>query len=132
VINGEDPDLAACYFDVDSGTFSACANIGAMSTLLTIETDGPPILDQILFGSQEIQEITVPEGMTLVVQNISTDEENSEHHFYLNYLTAHFVPLDPALPLSTPILMPSCSEVGSEVGGPLTGAGPGCSDSNYP
>jgi hypothetical protein len=128
---GENPALAACYFDVNSGIFSACNDGGSATTLLTIETDGDPILDQIPFATvpfpppvaQPLPGLTP--GVPLTVQNVSSGEQPSqetEFHFYLSYLTAQQMPASPALPL--PLTLPPCL--------PAAIAGPGCSNSNYP
>ena len=118
VLFGANPFAAACWFDVNAGTIGATTSAtGEFQTIVTVETDGDPVLMWRPFPSVTWTEIEFPLlSGTVFVQNLALNEFNSEFHFLLNYLTAADLPPIMGIPGSPPDAI----------------GGPGCSNSNYP
>jgi hypothetical protein len=143
VLLGENPELVACYFDVDFGTISsACSPLGATMTVVTILTDGAPYYQMKPFGSrlsssrQSIPEVT-PATNTMFFWN---EEQSfagaSPNDFLLSYLVVNPPPaLSPNLPAMA-CIGPSTPNRKSSLAG-KSGVGAelvdlGCSNSAFP
>ena len=124
------PQWAACYFDVNSGNFTAAKDSdGALTAQLTVETTGAPELVLTPFSGA-----TLPQGLTspmtlgtdpnatvgITISNLAPPrhENQSGAHFLLHYLTASQIPTAPQVPQMT-------TSLNDSVGGD-------CSNSTYP
>jgi hypothetical protein len=129
---------AAAYFDADFGTLSAClaTKEGAVGTTLTVETEGDPILEVRCFDSEERTRQWQFNGDLVRVQiyNISSDRNDSESDYLINYKTCEPLPSPPP-PRERNALYPLdfCLDADETraFGGHLE-LSPACSNTNYP
>ncbi|HEY2324907.1 MAG TPA: hypothetical protein VGJ82_18750 [Thermoanaerobaculia bacterium] len=104
------PQWSACYFDVNSGTFSTSKDMhGALSAVLTVTTIGVPQLTLAPFPGS-----TLPQGLSpamtlgtdpdalvaITISNLAPPAQETESgaHFLLHYLTASQMPSAPQVP----------------------------------
>src|SRR6476659_1195041 len=71
-VEGEDPRLASCIFDLTCGAISggALRQNGAVFSMLRTETDGPPQLRIAAFGSGTSQVTTLLYGTEVTISNL--------------------------------------------------------------
>lgn len=90
-------ERAAAYFDIFAGKVSGISpseGRGAVSVVVEIETDGPPMLRVTPFGgagsSAKPTVVTLEAGHDLLVGNIDVDPPNEDavYDFLLHYLTS--------------------------------------------
>ena len=133
VLLGENSALTSSYFDFNGGTFYACQDGESASVSVAVETSGDSenvMLDFHPFPTAPFPVLTPPmtlelsSGSVIRVSNICADVKDRDTDFYLSYLTAAIVPIQPVIPARDNGL-PLCPER-YEI------AGPGCSDSTYP
>lgn len=123
-VTGQDPELVACYFDVDAGSFEIFGTGGTVDTMVKITTVGEPVLTFTPFPGATLPPqlspvMPIPSDTIITLANeASMDEEKfPDAHFLLHYLTARDRPTVPQVPQPD-------RAVPSVAGG--------CSNSNYP
>jgi hypothetical protein len=108
VLIGNNPELTACYFDVDFGTiFSTTSQFGALMTVVTILTDGDPQYQVTPFpAALSSTPVQIPEPLPATNTMFFWNEEDSvlgasNDDFMLSYLVVSPPPLlAPNLPQS--------------------------------
>ena len=128
VVRGRDPELVAAYFDA-AGRFSAGVDAnGASVAILDVATVGDPILWIESFRDAHIEDIHLPNGAAIQIENLGPGADgDADHDFLLNFKIARSIPADAAWPTA-----PAGCGLGVELPFPSNTVGPGCSNSNYP
>jgi len=121
---------AACYFDIDFGSLSACTDErGAAIATLQVESEESISLEVTGWDGTAIT--TYPLGSVETVMVANTDEPSVQSHahaavdFLLHYKTAASMPDTPQVPQGIGLARCSFQH-------PFPTVGAGCSNSNYP
>jgi hypothetical protein len=148
VLVGQNPELAACYFDVDFGTISSQLSKvgGATMTVVTIQTNGAPQYQMTPFATGLSSPPLLTAEFLPATNNMSFwNEEQSiagarNNDFLLSYLVVSPPPASPNLPTSTgsgstpnrKSRMLNAAAVSGQVGLQDFLTDFGCSNSTYP
>lgn len=141
VLLGNNPNLVACYFDVEFGTISSRQSVhGGFMTVVTIQTNGDPMYELTPFAtglcsSQILQVGKQPATNQMFISNEETDvSQGRDSDFLLSYLVLSPPPSDqPNVPGATSpgSTINRKSEIAASLG--LFGMTEvGCSNSAYP
>jgi hypothetical protein len=132
VIDGRNPTLASCYFNVNHGTFyGELADGGAAVAKLVSVLDGPNAVinaGSFVWGTGTI---TLKGDSELFVSNLGAGvASDSDSDFLLQYRILVMIPPNAGVPPPTTVLAPTTARLHP----PSTGndVGPGCSNTNYP
>jgi hypothetical protein len=130
VVLDQDPERAACYFDIDFGTLSACQDQnGAAVATLEVTSNDPIVLEVTTWDPpSSVTFHPLPSGTVVWVVNIDDPGIASNYpfvDFFLHYMTARTMPHTPQVPHV--FLRPHC-----QFDHPYQTVGAGCSNSNYP
>jgi hypothetical protein len=134
------PATTACVFDFQSGRLQGTQlrQNGAGVTLLTIDTDGDPILEILPFGGTapslfrlQNQRTELPPGVNVMSFPWGSGKVDNPTDFYLHYLTAGTFPADATIQTQALTCAPCPFTYGLPPSFTAT-AGPECSNSGYP
>ncbi len=120
---------ASVYFDIGHGRGIPCrSSHHAISTRFEIYTEGHPHLELRPFDGGEPGYLTVADGATILITNMSTElEGDHEFDYLLNYGIMNDTLIEPAKPRMPSPLILRCHTLD-----PGDDLGPSCSNSNFP
>ena len=125
------PAIATIY-ELNSGTLAGFrkAEHGAGISVLTVQTNGDPVLTLTEFQTTQLTKFTLYSGAHVLVTNLPDmpGEDDHDEDFRLHYLTASVFP--PVIGIPAEVDCPL--DPNADDGGLGLYVGPGCSNSNYP